>query len=74
MYLRLRKRKKPLPTDTPTSNAVEPATGPGELAPPTSSDWVPAESAGGGEEGTDVSVSRHPNRGKAHESARGSHR
>lgn len=79
MYLRLRKRKKPLPTDPadPTSvdASVEPATGPGELPASPSSDWVPAESneeTPGNSHG--ISTPRHPNRGKARESSRGSHR
>ncbi|MBL0726491.1 hypothetical protein [Piscinibacter sp. HJYY11] len=79
MYLRLRKRKKPLPTD-PNSPAavdasVEPATGPGELPSSPTSDWVPAEpnqeTPG---DSASISTPRHPNRGKARESARGSHR
>ncbi len=79
MYLRLRKRKKPLPTDpngpVVVDAGVEPDTGPGELPSSPSSDWVPAESNGEtpGASQT-ISTPRHPNRGKARESARGSHR
>lgn len=79
MYLRLRKRKKPLPTDpsnpAPADATVEPATGPGELPSSSSSDWVPAEpneATPGASPG--ISTPRHPSRGKARESARGSHR
>lgn len=77
MYLRLRKRKKPLPTDPldPAAPAAEPATGPGEQPSSPSSDWVPAEpneETPGASHG--ISTPRHPNRGKARESARGSHR
>jgi hypothetical protein len=79
MYLRLRKRKKPLPTDpadpVAVDASVEPATGPGELPSSPSSDWVPPgpneETPGASHS---ISTPRHPNRGKARESARGSHR
>jgi hypothetical protein len=77
MYLRLRKRRKPLPTDT----SPAPLLGGEEASAPAQSDWVPAQepverSEGGGSEGpgTDVATSRHPNRGNARESSRGSHR
>lgn len=71
MYLRLRKRRKPLPTDT----SPAPLLGSEEASAPAQSDWVPAEPAENGDKpGTDVATSRHPNRGKARESARGSHR
>lgn len=73
MYLRLRKRKKPLPTDTPTTDPV-PLSGTEDPAPSASTEWIPAEPGGEEAPGTDVSGTRHPNRGKAHESARGSHR
>ena len=79
MYLRLRKRKKPLPTDpleaAPAEATVEPAAGPGESPSSPTSDWVPAEpneETPGASHG--ISTPRHPNRGKARESARGSHR
>jgi hypothetical protein len=72
MYLRLRKRRKPLATDT----SPAPLLGTDEAPAPSQSDWVPAEPTEAGDEpaGTDVATSRHPNRGKARESSRGSHR
>jgi hypothetical protein len=82
MYLRLRKRKKPLPNDSTDPNdpatveaTAEPATGPGELPASPSSDWVPTDPNGEtpGASQT-ISTPRHANRGKARESARGSHR
>jgi hypothetical protein len=75
MYLRLRKRKKPLPNDPAVpSDAVEPAAAEAR-EPSPSSDWVPAEpnDETPGDSQT-ISTPRHPNRGKARESARGSHR
>lgn len=75
MYLRLRKRKKPLSGDTPSPNAgAVPMVGTQDPPPPSPSDWIPAEPAGDGAAPPDVSNPVHPNRGNAHESARGSHR
>ncbi|HEY0820535.1 MAG TPA: hypothetical protein VGD46_17235 [Rhizobacter sp.] len=76
MYLRLRKRKKPLPHDPAVpGNAVEPAADASGPASSPSSDWVPVEpnEETPGDSQT-ISTPRHPNRGKARESARGSHR
>jgi hypothetical protein len=71
MYLRLRKRRKPLPTDT----SPAPMIGGEPAAPATETDWVPAESRDtGSDPAPDIESSQHPNRGKAHESSRGSHR
>ncbi|MBX3622034.1 MAG: hypothetical protein KF891_18860 [Rhizobacter sp.] len=77
MYLRLRKRRKALPEESAPSAAPTPvAPGSGNVpADPSSGDWVQAESAPAGPaDGPDISTSRHPNRGNARESARGSHR
>jgi hypothetical protein len=71
MYLRLRKRRKPLPTDT----SPAPLIGGEPAAPSTESDWVPPEPGDGAPgPGPDIERPQHPNRGKAHESSRGSHR
>jgi hypothetical protein len=79
MYLRLRKRRKP--TDAPNSDARKendadraPSSG-AEPAQPSPSDWVEPDSAGAEPaDGPDISSPKHPNRGNAHESSRGSHR
>ena len=74
MYLRLRKRKKPLQSESPSTTQPAPLAGAEEPAPSTSDDWIPADPAEGAQPGTDVGTTSHPNRGRAHESARGSHR
>ena len=80
MYLRLRKRRKPLPTETAAQTAteagmgIEPLLGSDDAPAPPTSDWAPAEPEAQGSTGTDVSTPHHPNRGNARESSRGSHR
>lgn len=74
MYLRLRKRRKP--TDPPTTTAEgETPSAAAQPAEPSSSDWVESDSSGEQPaDGTDIGTPKHPNRGNARESSRGSHR
>lgn len=77
MYLRLRKRRKPLPSETTpiSGETVEPESGAQPAADTSSGDWVEAERPSGGPaDGVDIGTTRHPNRGNARESSRGSHR
>lgn len=73
MYLRFRKRRKPLPPNN-TDPALAPVLGTAESPAASGNDWVPAEPAGEETPPADVSTGKHPNRGNAHESSRGSHR
>lgn len=72
MYLRFRKRRKPLAQ--PADPAIAPVLGSEEAPPPPTDDWVPAEPAGEETPPSDISTGQHPNRGNARESSRGSHR
>jgi hypothetical protein len=78
MYLRLRKRRKALPQETAPGATTPTPVAPGSgavPADPASGDWVQSESSPSSpSDGPDISTSRHPNRGNARESARGSHR